>query len=294
MAWQLAGVAVLLLSAAGIGWASFQVRAQACWLGTKDWQLCEQAGRVYLVKSDWDRQSSTDEARRWYVSTPTIKDAKGKFLASDPSGRNPAVYLVAKGGANARWVFEIVDRLEPEPSKEDSRFSEGPSGFTFLVKAAAGPFKDWYLAADAPAKPNERKGKEAVRRPLKLVRDWKKRTLFTYIKVSHSVGSKYASPGRRAGHKQERLAIAAPLVDQPAQAGLQAGRKAAGEMWKNLASLTTCSLVSDRLPFRTAERVDCEILTSFASRTWLSPFDLINSRNTSASEASGIGSCSSS
>ena len=40
---------------------------------------------------------------------------------------------------------------------------------------------------------------------------------------------------------------------------------AVGETWKNFASLSTWSLVSDRAPVSTAEIVDCEILTSFAS-----------------------------
>src|SRR5438552_1718388 len=74
----------------------------------------------------------------------------------------------------------------------------------------------------------------------------------------------------------------------------QAGKKAAGEMWKNLASVTTCALVSDRVPFRTEEMVDCAMSTFFASFAWLSPLARSNSRSTSASEASGIGWCSSS
>src|SRR5205823_4815427 len=74
----------------------------------------------------------------------------------------------------------------------------------------------------------------------------------------------------------------------------QAGRKAAGETPKNLASLTTCALVRDRVPFRTAETVDCAIPADFASFGWLRPLARINSRSTSASEASGIETCSSS
>src|SRR5262249_52560230 len=72
---------------------------------------------------------------------------------------------------------------------------------------------------------------------------------------------------------------------------VQAGRNAAGATPKCLASVITCSLVSDRAPFRTADIVDCEIPTALASACWLRRLALISSRSTSASEASRIGTC---
>jgi hypothetical protein len=130
---------------------------------------------------------------RALVSTPTIKASSGKFLAGDPAGRNPTVHLVANPrGGSARWVFEFVSRLAPGSSREErGRFREGPAGFTFRVKMAAGPFKDWYLAAGDPAPgPKTAQGEKTVRRPLKLVKSVKDATVFSYIEENYFVDHK--------------------------------------------------------------------------------------------------------
>jgi hypothetical protein len=194
-AWQFVGLTAIFLSAAGVGRAAVQGREGVYWLGTGKWQLCPDGDSVYLVESHWDRSDwyRGDKSLRWVVSTPTIKASSGKFLAGDPAGRNPTVHLVATPRrASARWVFEFVSRLEPGPSKEErGRFREGPSGFTFRVKKAAGPFKDWYLAAGEPAPgPNTAKGEKTVRRPLKLVRSVKDATVFSYIEDNYFVDHK--------------------------------------------------------------------------------------------------------
>jgi hypothetical protein len=191
VAWQLVGVAAVLLAGSGASRAAVQVKDRVYWLGISDWQLCPTAGGVYLVASQWHQSDRYrgDKSRQWYVSAPTIKAANGKFLASDPAGRNPTVHLVTKKGANTRWVFELQTRFSPGPAKEEFRstLKEGPSGFTFRVKVAEGPFKGWYLAA---GKPTKRKGEKTAVRPLKLVRGVKNATVFSYIEANYFVEHK--------------------------------------------------------------------------------------------------------
>jgi hypothetical protein len=174
---HLIGLAVVLLWGAGISRAGFQAKERVYWLGTGDLELCEKPEGAYLVESPrdrWDRVPSG--LSRWSVSAPTIQSPSGKFLAGDPEGRNPTVHLVGEKGANARWVFEFASPVRPGRSREGP-YKEGPSGFTFRVKLAEGPFKDWYLAAEE-------------RRCLKLVPDLKEATVFTYIEENYYVGHK--------------------------------------------------------------------------------------------------------
>jgi hypothetical protein len=200
LAWRLAGLAAVCLSGAGICRASVQARDTVCWLGTGDWQLREKAGEVLLAKCRWDRSARLPKDKRhlWYVSAPTIRAESGRFLASDPEGRSPTVRLVDDQGAHTRWVFEFVSHLRPGPAKDAKGLKEGPAGFTFRVKAAEGPFKGWYLAAeDPPAAKNAGKGQDAGRkegegresswRRLRLVRDVREATVFTYIEVNYFV-----------------------------------------------------------------------------------------------------------
>jgi hypothetical protein len=182
-------VVAVLPALAGFSRASFQAVDRAYWLGVGSWQLCEKDGTVCLVMSAWDHRFTIpdEEAKQWVVSVPTIRDAKGKYLASDPAGRSPSVRLVEKAGDNTRWVFEIVKRLEPgREIVEGKGFKSGPSGFTFRVKMDAGPFKGWYLAAEEEKPRGEKPGVRAV----KLVRGVKQATVFTYIEANYYVGSK--------------------------------------------------------------------------------------------------------
>ena len=137
------------------------------------------------MESHWDRSDryTGKGSCRWYVSAPTIKAETGKFLASDPTGGTPSVSLVGEKGAHTRWVFEFVRQLQPGSAKEERNLREGASGFTFRVKAAEGPFKDWYLAAEEPAR-------ETALRLLKLVPDVKRATVFTYIEENYYVDHK--------------------------------------------------------------------------------------------------------
>jgi hypothetical protein len=192
--WQRAGLAAVLLLAAGVATAGDQAREGVYWLGTGDWQLCERDGEAVLRASGWRKGKSgwlpADSRDEWEVSAPTIKSKSGKFLASDPDGRTPSVQLVKDKGANTRWVFDIVAKLEPKSGEGlEAKLKEGPSGFRFRVKMDEGPFKGWYLAAEETAtEPKEEgKGKGPATRRLKLVRAARDATVFTYIEENYFV-----------------------------------------------------------------------------------------------------------
>jgi hypothetical protein len=185
--WQLVGIAGLFLLVPALSRAAVQGKDGVYWLGTGDWQLRENAGEVHLVQCPLprDERLAKESRCKWIVSVPTIKAAEsGNFLASDPDGRNPTVHLVGDKGANTKWVFEIVDRLSPGYSKEERHLKEGPEGFTFRVKLADGPFKDWYLAVEGP---EEGKAKSPLVRRLKLVRGVKEATVLKYVEVNYFV-----------------------------------------------------------------------------------------------------------
>ena len=194
------GLVVVLLTAVGTSRAGVQERVTLCWLGTENWQLLENEGKVYLVECGWQWLAAhlenkrlavaEDKHRKWRVSAPTIKSQSGKFLGSDPDGRTPSVCLVKDKGANTRWAFHIVDHIHPGEAKgEDQRMKAGPSGFRFRVKMDDGRFKNWYLAVEElGAEQQEREGD--VTRRLKLVRDVKEATVFTYIDVNYYVDHK--------------------------------------------------------------------------------------------------------
>ena len=193
VAWQLMGLVAVFLLGPGNSRAAVQGRDAVYWLGTGDWQLCEKKGDVYLVESHWDKSDRLPKDKRhgWHVSAPTIKGQSGKCLGSDPEGRNPSVHLVSDKSANTRWAFEFVSTLQPGRSKEERHLKQGPSGCTFRAKMAEGPFKDWYLAAgELTAEQNEPKGTEPASKRLKLVRDVKEATIFTYIEENYYVDHK--------------------------------------------------------------------------------------------------------
>jgi hypothetical protein len=186
---QLLSVAALVLLVAGTALAAVQGRDGVYWLGIEGWQLCAKDGEPCLVpfKGDWSDRISTDKHRMWAVSVPTIKCESGKFLGGDPKGLAPSVHLVADKGDNTKWVFEVVNRLAPGPSEERG-IKAGHSGFTFRVKLGEGPFKDWYLAAEAPPEvPKGAKDKATGVRHLKLVRSVKEATVFKYVETNYFV-----------------------------------------------------------------------------------------------------------
>jgi hypothetical protein len=191
---RLVGLAAALLLAVGVSQAGFQGRDAVCWLGTGGWQLREDKEGAYLVECRWDRTDllPREKRHRWYVSAPTIKAESGKLLGYDPKGRDPSVRLVSdKGASSTRWLFEIVSRLRPEPSKArwEEGLKKGGDGFTFRVMAAEGPYRHWYLAAEGPAAARkEGKAKGTARRRLKLVRGQKQATVFEYVQENYFVG----------------------------------------------------------------------------------------------------------
>jgi hypothetical protein len=188
--WKLAGLAAVVLLGPGTVSAGVQGREGVYWLGTGDWQLCARNGEAVLVASGWRKSWSgwlpEDRRNEWHVSTPTIKSKDGKFLASDPEGRTPSVRLVKDKGANTRWAFDILADVTPgRGDADETKFKVGASGFRFRVLAAEGPFKNWYMAAEEP-----QQGQGAATRRLKLVRDVKKATVFTYIEENYYVDHK--------------------------------------------------------------------------------------------------------
>jgi len=193
VAWQLVGLAGVLLLVVGISQAAVQGTDAVCWLGTGGWQLRQKEGEVYLVECPLPREDRLpkEKRHRWFVSAPTIKAESGKFLAYDPKGRDPSVYLTSDQGDHTRWAFEIVSHLRPQAAKQEPHLKEGAKGFTFRVLAARGPYKNWYLAAEEPpAERKDRKDKEPVKRRLKLVRGEKNATVFEYVEDNYFVDHK--------------------------------------------------------------------------------------------------------
>jgi hypothetical protein len=185
VAWQPVGLAGVLLLAAGTSQAAVQGRDSVCWLGTGRWQLRQKGGEVYLVECPLPRRDwlPREKRHRWHVSAPTIKAESGKLLGYDPKGRDPSVRLVSEKGASSRWVFEVVSRLRPGPAREERGMKEGAAGFTFRVMAAEGPYRHWYLAAEAPS-PRQ------THRRLKLVRHRKNATVFEHVRDNYFVDHK--------------------------------------------------------------------------------------------------------
>jgi hypothetical protein len=190
--WQLLGVAAALLAAAGPCRAAVQGRAGVYWLGVGDRQLREVDGEPCLVPSGGlpPERLPPEQRHPWAVSVPTIKAPSGKYLGADPQGRDPSVHLYPARGDHTRWVVEFVDHLSPGRSREEPRLKEGPEGFTFRVKLAEGPFKDWYLAAEAAPAPEAGPDRKPAPRRLKLVRGAREATVFTYVETNYFVDHK--------------------------------------------------------------------------------------------------------
>ncbi len=184
-AWTLAGFVAVSLGVTGLSRAAVQLKADVCQIRMKHWTLREKDGRVGLVAT------RPGKSPKWSVSAPTVQDPAGRFLASDPKGLQPTVELVAEKGMNTIWSFDILARVEPvlEDAGGHQMKKVGPSGFQFKMKMAAGPFKDWYLAAgDLPEGQDDRVGHEDALHPLKLVKEPKAAAIFTYVETEFSIG----------------------------------------------------------------------------------------------------------
>jgi hypothetical protein len=178
-------VAAAFLALAGGVQAGVQAREYVCSLDVGGWQLCEKDGRVYLAPPGPGMRGRG--MGQWYVSAPTVKDQKGRLLAADPRGRSPSVRLVRDRGDHAQWTFQITTLLLPRRYR-GSGLKEGPSGIHFKLKMAGGPFKGWYLGAEAPPeRRKEAKGREPRLRALKLVKDRRQAAVFTYVEVRYRV-----------------------------------------------------------------------------------------------------------
>jgi hypothetical protein len=107
----------------------------------------EKAGRCYLVVQDGQLKVAPLERSvewlgrpapgRWYIEGTRIKSSTGDgYLAYNPSASDGKVYLAPGPGPDTEWVIQI-------PGKGDRQ--EGKRG---VIRAAAGPMKDWYLSVE--------------------------------------------------------------------------------------------------------------------------------------------------
>jgi hypothetical protein len=107
-------------------------------------------GRLALGRSTFGTVSDRkDAADRWYVLGTQIKSSvEGNYLAYDPAGKDPTVFLARRPGDGTEWIVTA-------PKNEGQRAS---------LRAASGPFKGWYL--DVEEVEEERPGgkTETVRR----------------------------------------------------------------------------------------------------------------------------------
>jgi ABC-type glycerol-3-phosphate transport system substrate-binding protein len=109
----------------------------------QDGQLAFAEGRP---TSDWeDRKESRPD--RWYVLGTKIKSSMGPgYLAYDPSGKDPRVYLSGTAGDGTDW--KISDRQEGKGDFNDPAYG--------VTQAAVGAVKGWYLDIEE----SEEKGKD--------------------------------------------------------------------------------------------------------------------------------------
>lgn len=178
------GLAVIV----GAAWAGFQAKAQIGKLSLNGWQLQAKDGQLGLAQID---------SGKWYASAPTITNESGLFISADPAGKTPGLHLVKGKGPHVQWAFEFTERWKPgEATREEVGISNagllvGDSGFSFKMKLAEGPFKDWYVAVDPlPPEAKDDPAKVPAWRPLKLVQDPQAAAEFDYRDTHYEVGHK--------------------------------------------------------------------------------------------------------
>lgn len=82
---------------------------------------------------DWDRKARPG---RWLVEATQIKDTvTGDCLTYDPMGKDPKVFLARKPVKGAEWDVKVLDGRNGE-------------GKRVVIRAARGPMRGWYLAAE--------------------------------------------------------------------------------------------------------------------------------------------------
>jgi hypothetical protein len=181
------GCLVYLTIGVGLTSAGFQVKKHIGALRCEGLQLKSQDAQLGLAKTG---------SGIWFVSAPTITDAKGLFLCGDPEGKSPTVHLARERGSYGSWAFEFSEKWQsekagPQEGKSNANFLVGKSGFRFKMKLADGPFKNWYIGLDPL--PEEAQGDPKIVsawRPLKLVQDSKSAAVFDYHEEQYEVGHK--------------------------------------------------------------------------------------------------------
>jgi hypothetical protein len=134
------GLAAVSVSAAGIHAPTefFRIMVDgnqwgdAAHVRVLDGQLAFAKGRP---SSDWEDREQT-RPERWYVLGTKIKSSMGRgYLAYDPSGKDPRVYLSRTAGEGTDW--KISDRDEGKPGFNNPAYG--------VTQAASGQVKGWYL-----------------------------------------------------------------------------------------------------------------------------------------------------
>jgi hypothetical protein len=176
-----------LTVAIGMTMAGHQAKKHIGALSCEGLQLNARDGQLGLSKTD---------SGIWFVSAPTITDAKWLYLCGDPEGKAPTVHLAKDRGSYGNWAFEFSEKWQPEKAgikegRSNADFLVGKSGFRFKMKLADGPFKNWYVGVDPlPADAKRDPKKVPAWRPLKLVQDPKSAAVFDYHEEQYDVGHK--------------------------------------------------------------------------------------------------------
>jgi hypothetical protein len=151
-----ATLAMSLFAIVGIVHAGIRVKEAVCKLGIQTWQICERQGEICMADSKYDSGPFT----KWYLSAPTIKDDKGRFLGCDPAGKEPRLALSHVGGPHCKWAFEIDSQVkQPNSRFRDQRAAPGPVGYTLKLKmgqpptAARPTLRQAYRNARGPYRP---------------------------------------------------------------------------------------------------------------------------------------------
>jgi hypothetical protein len=128
-------LAVVSVCGAGIGTNRFNISIRSKG-SNREVFLAVADGRLTLGNSTFSSVSDNEDAAdRWYITGTRIKSSTGAgYLAYDPSGRSPRVFLTPRPGKGTDWTVGIGEGAR-----------EGARG---VIRAAAGKRKGWYLSVE--------------------------------------------------------------------------------------------------------------------------------------------------
>jgi hypothetical protein len=128
-------LAIASVCAAGIGTNRFNITIRSKGNDRKVF-LAVADGELTLGSSTFGSVSDNEDAAdRWYITGTRIKSSSGGgYLAYDPSGKDPRVFLTSRPGKGTDWTVGIGARA--------------PEGERGVIRAAAGKRKGWYLTVE--------------------------------------------------------------------------------------------------------------------------------------------------